>query len=58
LKKAVKLVGKKKLTVIQCLLMPGEEADERIAGTILWIEWPSGGFVGADRLWQGELAPT
>jgi hypothetical protein len=38
--------------------MHGEEVDENIAETILWIEWPTGALVGADWLWQAELAPT
>jgi len=28
--------------------MHGEKADEKIAETILWIEWPTGALVGAD----------
>jgi len=28
--------------------MYDEEEDEKIAETILWIEWPTGALVGAD----------
>jgi len=28
--------------------MYGEEEDEKITETILWIEWPTGALAGAD----------
>ncbi len=53
-KEKVKGQQAKTLTVVECWLTQGEEADEKQEAIILWTERPTGTVMGAGRsLWSG-----